>query len=138
MIRWIAVDYGTKRIGLAVGDQISAAPVEPVAASGQPARDAATVRASADHYDSTGFVVGLPLNMDGTNGPQAELSRRFAEHLVRGESRPVEMWDERLSSFQADEWMREADIPAARRRELRDSLAALAILRSFLASRRAD
>lgn len=138
MGRWLAIDYGVRRIGLAISDPGAkiATPLKTIAAAGAPAADAKAIRAVCEAEEVRELVVGMPINMDGSIGPQAKLTQVFitelrnsAPHLV------VEAWDERLSSFQADAWMQEAQLPKSRRKEARDQLAALAILQSFLAAR---
>ncbi len=135
MTRWLAIDYGTKRIGLAISEPAGAicSPIEGCAATGQPARDVVPVIQAANDYDATGFVIGLPINMDGSIGPQAKRTTRFVDALRAADRRPVETCDERLSTFQANEWLRQAQARGRRRDTRRDSLAAVAILQSFLA-----
>ena len=82
------------------------------------------------------FVVGPPPNMGGSLGPQAQRSRGFADQLRQVGALPVELWDERLSSFRADELMCSAGLTRAKRKRLRDALAAQVILQSFLDARR--
>lgn len=142
MARWVGIDYGSKRIGVAVSDAAgrTASPVATVRAEQSHAANAAAVLAVAAEYAPAGFVVGLPLNMDGTDSPQTRYSRRFAKVLEDAPGpeqarRDVVLFDERLSSFQADALMEEAGVPRGRRGDLRDSFAALAILRAFLDSR---
>ena len=74
--------------------------------------------------------------MDGSIGPQAKRTLGFVEALRACTTRPVETFDERLTSFQADQWLDQLGASPRRRRKLRDALAALAILQSFLAARR--
>lgn len=136
-LRWLAIDYGSKRIGLAScdPDESIASPAGVLDASGDPQQDAARVCDFADRHEIDALVVGLPLNMDGTVGPQARRTLRFVEALRARTRRPVETFDERLTSFQADQWLDQLDVSPRRRRQRRDALAALAILQSFLAAR---
>jgi putative holliday junction resolvase len=138
MPRWLAIDYGTRRIGLALcdPDETIASPAGALAGAGNVRADAANVRARAAEHAVAGFVVGLPLNMDGTDSAQTALSRRFAAALAELGAAPVELWDERLSSFQADELLDAAGLRGAKRRARRDALAALVILQGFLDARR--
>ena len=92
----------------------------------------AAVLARSAEYVPTAFVVGLPLNMDGTDSAQTRLTRRFADGLAARAGAPVFLQDERLSTFAADEVLTAAAIPPRRQRALRDALAAQAILRAFL------
>ncbi len=133
------VDYGVKRIGLAISDagQTLAGMGETIAGQGAPARDAEAILRWAKAHDAVRIVVGLPLNMDDTDSDQTRLSRRLASALGSlPASLPVELQDERLSSFAADEQMNLAGVPRGRRAGLRDALAARAILQSFLDARR--
>lgn len=134
MGRWLAVDYGTKRIGLAICDSGGefVSPAGTIIGRGGAGKDAEQIIAWATKNEVAGVVVGLPYNMDGTTGPQARMSTALARELKRRVSLPIETWDERLSSFQADQWMSEAGVPANQQAGLRDSLAAVAILKSFL------
>jgi len=77
-------------------------------------------------------VVGLPLRLDGTEGPQAQAVRRFARRLEQYTGVPVRLWDERLTSVQAERLLVDGGIRRARRRLLRDQLSAALLLRSFL------
>jgi putative Holliday junction resolvase len=135
MGRSAAVDYGTRRIGLALSDYDNriASPAQTLAATGDPNRDARALAIWAIENEATTLVVGLPLNMNGTSGPQAELSRRLAEALRReAPDMRIELWDERLSSFQADEILAQAQASRSKRKRLRDALAAQVILQAYL------
>jgi putative Holliday junction resolvase len=132
----IGIDYGLRRIGLAIGDDVArnAMPLEQIAATGDPARDADAVIAAANDYDASLFVVGLPLNMDDSEGRQSDLSRRFAEALQQRGDRPVHMVDERLTSFGADEVLNQAELTKRMRKANRDRLAAQIVLQRFFDS----
>ncbi len=136
--RWLGVDYGTRRIGLAQSDPrgVLVSPAGTLASTGSARRDADAIVRWAGEHDVAGIVVGLPLNMDGTDSDQTRLTRRFVEHLRERTAVPVETWDERLSSFQADTLLAETGLKPRRKRDLRDTLAAHVILDSFLAARR--
>jgi len=139
MGRWLGIDYGRRRIGIALGDpgERIASPATTLHSTGTPAGDARAILRYAIENDADGVVVGLPLNMDGSLGPQARLSMDFAAQLRRHGDLSVETWDERLSSAQADETMRAAGLTRAKRKKQRDALAAQVILQSFLDARRA-
>ena len=139
MSRWLGIDYGKRRIGLALSDpgESIASPATTLEATGTAPGDARQVVQWASKNEIDAFVVGLPLNMDGSLGPQAQLSQNFADQLRRLGNLPVELWDERLSSFQADEIMQSAGLTPAKRKKFRDALAAQVILQSFLDARRA-
>jgi putative Holliday junction resolvase len=81
------------------------------------------------------IVVGLPSNMDGTEGPSARAARTFAEHLGSATGLPVELFDERLSSIEAEERLREASASRAAKKSSRDAVAAAVILEGWLESR---
>ncbi|MBI5863559.1 MAG: Holliday junction resolvase RuvX [Planctomycetes bacterium] len=137
--RVAGVDYGTKRIGLALSDdeQRLAAPAETLAATGSVQQDVRRILEWGRQNDVVRFVVGLPLNMDGSADPQAQQTQRFIEALSKAAATlQVVAADERLSSFQADQWLREAGVRGSRtkRDPRRDALAAAAILRAYLSS----
>jgi putative Holliday junction resolvase len=130
--RWLGIDHGTKRIGLAVGDTVLklASPLTVLDAGSQAVTLDRIAEIAAEH-GAEGVVVGLPINMDDTEGPQAAKTRAFARRLADRLAVGVVLWDERLSSFQADqalagEWTR------AKRRARQDAVAAAVILQEFL------
>lgn len=134
MPRFMGIDYGTKRIGLAVGDTDAgvASPVETIEAHGGVADQVRAVGSAAQEYQVDAFVIGLPLNMDGTEGYQAKATREFGEALARSIGRPVHYWDERLSSRSARELLQPAGLTHKKRRAVEDSIAAQVILQGFL------
>ncbi len=136
-MRWAGVDYGKRRIGLAIGDpgESIASPAQTLQATGTAPGDARLVLCWAAENQIEGLVVGLPLNMDGSAGPQARLTQAFADQLRALGSLPVELWDERLTSYQADTLMRDAGLNRSRRKRHRDALAAQIILQAFLDAR---
>jgi putative Holliday junction resolvase len=138
MPRWMGVDYGSRRIGVAISDfgATIASPAAVLSGSGSVRADARQLVSWARENEASAIVVGLPLNMDGTAGPQAEISNKLAAELAQtAPDWPVELWDERLSSYQADAHLQAAGTRPSRRRNLRDALAAQVILQSFLDSR---
>jgi len=137
MGRWAAIDYGTRRIGIALSDsrELIASPATTLDAAGAVAGDARLILRWATENDADGLVIGLPINMDGSLGPQAKLSGDLADQLRRLGSLPIELWDERLSSFQADQVMQAAGLTRAKKKRHRDALAAQVILQSFLDTR---
>ncbi len=133
--RWIGVDYGTRRIGLALSDpgQRIASPATTLQAAGSPTQDARRVVDWARENEGGGIVVGLPLNMaDGSDSAQTRMTRAFADALEKQGDLPVVLHDERLSSFAADQVLDAGQIPPKRRKALRDAIAAQVILQSFL------
>ena len=137
MPRYMAIDHGTKRIGLAVGDTETnlAAPVLGVPGSGDCEADARAVMSAAREYGADEFVVGLPLNMDDSEGPQAKIVRAFGRALERLAGLPVHYQDERLSSEVAQEKLIPADLTCKKRKARLDGIAAQAILQDFLESK---
>ena len=135
-MRYLAVDLGAKRTGLAAGDDVVrlVQPVEVVQVSRGPALLDALARA-VDRHGPDELVVGLPLNMDGTEGAGAREAREFGALLAARVGIPVRFQDERLSSFEADERMARSGRTHREKRELRDALAACAILEAWLAAR---
>ena len=135
-MRYLAVDLGAKRTGLAAGDDVVrlVQPVEVVQVSRGPALLDALARA-VDRHGPDELVVGLPLNMDGTEGAGAKEAREFGALLAARVGLPVRFQDERLSSFEADERMARSGRTHREKRELRDALAACAILEAWLAAR---
>jgi len=149
MGRIIGIDYGTKRIGLAIADTITriAMPWCILDAANDPVRDAAAVvRKLADAGENPErFVVGLPTNMaDATEGPQAKISRTFGEALNQQSGVPVEFQDERLSSFAAEALFRLDQRSQRNKRPAKkikpkkplDAVAAAVILGSYLKQER--
>jgi putative Holliday junction resolvase len=138
MTRWVAIDYGARRIGRASADPAGgmAFPAGVLPGTGSAHKDAVRVLAWALEQQARGIVVGLPLNMDGTDSAQTRTVRNFAAALRTLTALPIELWDERLSSFQADQTLDAAQVRPAKRKALRDALAAQVILQSFLDARR--
>ena len=136
----VGVDYGTKRIGLAVSDhgQSIAQPATTLPGAGNASGDAGQILRWAVDQDAIGLVVGLPLNMDGSDSAQTTVTKAFAKQLAARGDLPVDLFDERLSTFQADELMHQANVPPAKRRGLRDAFAAQVILQTFLDYRSGD
>ena len=132
--RFLGIDYGTKRIGLAIGDDIAriASPVAMVAARGSMVDHAKAVLAEAQEYELDAFVVGLPVNMDDSEGAQAKLTRQFGEILAKASGKPVHFFDERLSSHAARELLHPAELSRGKRKARLDAVAAQVILQSFL------
>jgi len=140
MPRFMGIDYGTKRIGLAVGDTDTgvALPVETIEACGGITDQVRAVGTTGQEYQVDALVIGLPLNMDGTEGDQAKVTRKFGEALARTTGKTVHYWDERLSSRHAQELLRPAGLTHKKRRAVEDSIAAQVILQDFLDARGQD
>jgi putative Holliday junction resolvase len=132
------IDFGNRRIGLAIGnsDQLSAYPVETIERGRSLAADLATLRTRLTALEVRRVVVGLPLNMDGTVGPQARAAQVFARHLEEATGIPVELCDERLSSFEAEERLKGIPVRRNRRKLAIDAVAASVILENWLRSQK--
>jgi len=131
--RLLGLDVGTKTIGLALSDVMRriATPLETIRRTKFKA-DAARLLALAKEHGAGGFVIGLPINLDGSEGPRAQSSRAFARNLGQLTDLPMSLWDERLSTAAAERALLEADTSRKRRAELIDKLAAAYILQSAL------
>lgn len=133
----MGLDLGTKNIGVAVSDE-----------SGTLAQGREVVLRTTDEealrqiekivkdFGVEEIVVGIPINMDGTRGERAADSERFAEKLEERTHIPVRLWDERLSTREAESVMLEADVTRSKRKKVIDKLAAQIILQSYLDSRK--
>ncbi len=131
--RLIGIDLGTKTIGLALSDveRRLASPLETIRRSKFSA-DAARLLKHAETHDVGAFVVGLPLNMDGSEGPRAQSTRAFVRHLGDLTERPCVFWDERLSTAAVTRALIAQDVSRAKRAEVVDRLAAAYILQGAL------
>ena len=136
-MRYMAIDLGSVRIGLAVSDAGGriASPHKQLASTGTQAGDADAAVAEAKELHADAIVVGLPINMDDTHGPMAVKSETFAALLRERCELPVYLFDERLTSHVADGVMNLIGWTSRgkRRKRHRDMLAAQAILHTFLA-----
>jgi putative Holliday junction resolvase len=131
--RLIGVDLGTKTIGLALSDveRRIATPLETIKRV-KFTPDAARMVALADRFEVGGLVIGLPLNMDGTEGPRAQATRAFARNLQPLLGRPILFWDERLSTMVVTRTLLDADTSRSKRAESVDKMAAAYILQGAL------
>jgi putative holliday junction resolvase len=129
----IGLDVGSKTIGIAVSDRNRqiASPRETIRRT-KFAPDAARLLDIARQDHAAGIVVGLPINMDGSEGPRAQSTRAFARNLAHLTELPIAFWDERLSSAAVERMLIEADRSRARRAEIVDKLAAAYILQGAL------
>lgn len=127
------LDLGTKTIGVAVPDGLRSVstPLETIRRVKFTA-DAEALLAIMAKRDIQGLVLGLPLNMDGTEGPRAQSTRAFARNLERLTQIPIAFWDERLSTVAAERALLEADTTRKRRSEVIDHVAAGIILQGML------
>lgn len=135
-MRTLGLDVGTKTIGVAVSDGLglTAQTVTTIRRTSLKA-DLAALGELVREHEAERFVVGLPLNMDGSEGPRAEATRKFVETLTQALGLPVELWDERLSTVAAQRTLLEADLSRAKRRQVIDQMAAQFILQGWLDAR---
>ncbi|MFZ2101315.1 MAG: Holliday junction resolvase RuvX [Oricola sp.] len=127
------LDLGTKTIGVAVSDRgLSLATPRPVIKRTKFTADAQALLALLAKDNAGAIVLGLPLNMDGTEGPRAQATRAFARNLAKMTELPMAFWDERLSTVAAERSLIEQDVSRAKRADRIDSAAAAFILQGAL------
>ncbi len=135
-MRYLAIDHGQKRTGLAVSDAsetlVSPHSVIETQSSVELLRRILPV--IADEQIET-IIIGLPYNMDGSEGPRAKQVRQFADQLADKVEIPILFYDERLSSFEAEGLMTEMELTRKKKKKRLDAIAAAAILRAFLDSK---
>ena len=129
-----AIDYGKRRLGIAACDAAGIV-VYPAGVIQRRSlkHDLATLSARLKELDATRVIIGWPLNMDGTVGPAAHAAEQFAQHLREATGLEVELYDERLSTFEAEERLKAAS-KRGRRGAYVDAVAAVVILESWLAA----
>lgn len=132
-MRVLAVDYGDRRVGLAISDELG------ISAHGlatldvtSPRRAANAVVAIANEHNAERIIVGMPYAMDGSRGPRAEVTAEFCELLQRRTNLPVEEFDERFTTKRAEHTLREMGIDERRARGQKDRIAAIFILQDYL------
>ncbi len=132
-MRYLGLDLGRATIGVALADDVirTAQPLRTIRRAGEE-HDLAAIRGIAEQYEVTRAVLGLPLNMNGTEGPSARLSRAFAPKLEQAAGVPVELFDERLSTFEAEGRLRERGLSSRQIRDRVDAEAAAVILQGWL------
>lgn len=137
-MRILCIDYGTKNLGLAVSDDLGMMghAVGTIRRSTKEL-DFAALRTHIERYAVERLVVGLPRNMDGSIGPAAQAVLGFAEELKAAFGLPVDTWDERLSSFEAEDRLIGAAMRGKKRRKVIDTVAAAIILQEYLDHMRA-
>ena len=133
-MRYLCIDLGGKRTGLAVGDDLlkQAGPVD-VIHTADPGKLLEGIRNAIDQFAPDELVIGVPFNMDGTLGPAAKKSVALALMLEQTTGLKVHQVDERLTTFDADESLKQSGYTHGQKKNRRDALAAAAILRDFLA-----
>jgi putative Holliday junction resolvase len=135
----MALDVGEKRVGVAVSDETGtiATPRDPILRQ-ELARDLEQIKRLGEELQVKRIVVGWPLSLNGSIGPQARRVEAFVERLKGAVSWPVDLVDERLTSRQAERMLIAGDVRRRRRRDLVDGLAAAMILKTYLDRRQAD
>ena len=134
--RLLAIDYGRRRIGLAISDELrlTAQPLETLERTNR-RKDLSRLREVVRKWKVAGIVVGHPLRMDGTAGEMAREAEQFAKRLQKELCVRVELSDERLSSWEAEQTVEEPKHRRSKKREM-DSIAAAVILRDYLERKR--
>lgn len=130
----LGLDLGTKTIGLALSDvgYMVASPLKTIARR-KFSQDAAELEAIIAKHNVGALLIGLPVQMDGTEGPRAQATRSFAAEFLKRKDLPIAFWDERLSSSAVERMLtHEADLSRRRRAELVDKTAAAYILQGAL------
>lgn len=131
-MRYLAIDLGDRRTGVACGDDILRlpSPVGMIEANDREVLFKGLERFIRE-YGPDALVIGLPVNMDGTEGPRAVMSREFAAECAKRFSIACEMQDERLTSFGAEQHLKQSGRTHAQKKKLRDALAACEVLKDF-------
>ena len=134
--RILAIDYGSRRMGLAVSDLlgITSQGIETLQRKNK-RNDFSRLGQVIREYDVREIVLGNPLRMSGAEGIQSEKVAGFAEELRQRFKLPVHLWDERLTSAEANRLLREAELSIQKRAQAVDRMAAVLILQSFLQAR---
>ncbi len=129
----LGLDLGTKTIGVAISDSLrmSATPLTTIRRS-KFTQDAEQLDTLIEENKAIGIVLGLPLNMDGSEGPRVQSTRAFARNLSARISIPIVFWDERLSTSAVTRTLIEADVSRSKRAQVVDKLAASYILQGAL------
>ncbi len=137
-MRILGLDVGDVRIGVAVSDEleIGAYPVLTYTRQGSLKKDVAALSLVAAEQEADMIVVGLPTSLDGGEGPQAKKTRGFAEAFAHAASVPLVLWDESMTSVDAEERMLALDFSRAKRKLVRDQWAAVLILETYMEHRR--
>jgi putative Holliday junction resolvase len=132
-VRILGLDIGTKRIGIAVSDAlgITAQAVETLTCK-SPEKDVDRIAELVSELGVERIVVGIPYNMDGSEGPQAAKVREVVKQITGKVDLPVSEWDERLSTVAAERVLLQADMSRAKRRKVIDKVAAVIILQGYL------
>lgn len=132
-MRIIGLDVGTKTIGVAVSDIMgwTAQGVDTIRRS-DPDRDVAEVIKFIDEYEAEQVMIGLPLNMNGSEGPSVNMVRQFGQQLSAAVAIPIVYRDERLSTMAAERYLLEGDLSRKKRKKVIDKMAAVFVLQGYL------
>ena len=132
--RYLAIDVGSKRIGVAVSDELglTAQPVLTLERRRNPREDLRSLARLCRRFAVAGIVVGNPLKLDGEVSPQAEKVQSFAAQLGELSGLPIHLWDERLTTHEAHRLLYESGRPRQSHKQVVDQVAATLILQSFL------
>jgi putative holliday junction resolvase len=137
MMRAMAIDYGSKAIGVAISDELrlTVRPLTTIRRRRQSRNQIiAQIKTLLEENEASELIVGLPLKLDGTVGEAAERVQTFIAELQKAVAVPITAQDERLTSYEADELMREQGFDIRQRKEKSDEYAAAIILREYLQS----
>jgi putative holliday junction resolvase len=131
--RLLGLDVGAKTIGIALSDvgRIIASPTTTIRRTKFRA-DVAELKALVEEHEIAALIIGMPFNMDGTEGPRCQSVRQFAANVLEVIDIPAALWDERLSTVAAERALLEADMSRKRRAEVIDKMAAAVILQGAL------
>lgn len=137
--RVMALDVGRRRIGVAVSDELGlTAQAAEVLDNTEDENVFTAVRSLVERYGAEHIVIGLPRRTDGSLGPEAEYVLVFGRRLANAVDVPVEYWDERFTTVEAERMLIEAGVRRSRRRQVVDRVAACIILQGYLNSRRRE
>lgn len=131
-MRALGIDFGERRIGIALSSGSVASPIETVQRSGDHAVDHRKILGIAAEWEVDTLVVGLPLSLDGSEGVAAQLVRSEIEELAAATSIPVVPYDERLTTVTATRLLQEGAVPGRSQRQMVDQVAAAVMLQAWL------
>ncbi len=136
-MRMLGLDIGEKYIGVAVSDELG------IAAGGVSTLQRQSIKKDMQHiydlveeYNASKVIAGLPINMNGTKGPTAEMVEAFTRRLKGRLTVPIVLWDERLSTLTAEKVLIEGNVRRNKRKNVIDKLAAVVILQNYLDSQK--
>jgi putative Holliday junction resolvase len=137
-VRVLGIDYGDRKIGLAVSDMLGIT-AQPLASyrRGTEKEDKKYFKNLIADHEITEIIIGLPLRMDGSSGTRAEKTREFAQWLERFLNLPIHFWDERLTTKQANRILSQGKLSPRAKKSVEDQVSAVIILSTYLESKRA-